>query len=307
MRQRFCSCQGNGTDAPVSDLNDLPSGVVLDGRYCVKGVLGSGCCGITYIGRDLVRGTGIVVKEYFPLNWASRTLSRSPAIVPLAGSDASDFHHGREGFMREAQTLVATGLPPSVVGPCDVFEQNGTAYMVSPYIEGSAFIRHGKGRETRMDATELLHLVRPLLSALGQLHDLGFLHRDIAPDNLLLEGGHIRLVDLDCGQGPSKGSRTTRTTTAMLKCGFAPIERYARQREGAWTDVYSLCASIYQCLTGVVPPCALDRVTRDELVGPRALGVSMPAWQERALLRGMRTRPSQRFATVRELEVALYR
>src|SRR5699024_8961292 len=113
-----------------------------------------------------------------------------------------------------------------------------------------------------------------------------------------------RLLDFGCAREAASGNTTM---TIALKHGYAPIEQYQYRGQGPWTDVYSLCATIYFCLTGKTPPQAIDRMCEDELIPPRQLGVNITEEQEQALLFGKGIRPRRRFQSVDELHAALYR
>lgn len=135
------------------------------------------------------------------------------------------------------------------------------------------------------------------------MHENGLIHRDISPDNLMLENGKVRLLDFGCARETSRG---TETLTIALKHGYAPLEQYQQKGQGPWTDIYALCATIYFCLTGKAPPQALDRITEDGLLLPSKLGVPIAPHQEAALLKGLMIRPNRRFQTAEELRAALY-
>ena len=135
------------------------------------------------------------------------------------------------------------------------------------------------------------------------MHEHGLIHRDISPDNLMLEHGVVRLLDFGCARESTRG---TETLTIALKQGYAPVEQYQQKGQGPWTDIYALCATIYFCLTGKAPPQALDRITADGLVPPSKLGVPIPPGQEDALLKGLRLSPGRRFRSMEEFHGALY-
>ena len=155
----------------------------------------------------------------------------------------------------------------------------------------------------RIECDDLLALVEPVFGALSTLHAAGLIHRDVAPDNLMIQEGQLRLIDFGCAREDSCG---TRALTVMLKDGYAPIEQYTRSGQGPWTDVYGLAESLYHCLTGTKPPSALDRQAKDELVRPRKLGVSMGRLQEHALMRALYLRPMRRYRNVDRFHEALY-
>ncbi|MCD8052087.1 MAG: serine/threonine protein kinase [Clostridiales bacterium] len=291
--------QGAYTPAP----HHLPPGTVLAGRYLVGRVLGEGGFGITYIGCDLRLEMKVAIKEYFPADQVSRFSSNSLAVLVRTGSGAREYNNGLNRFLREARVMARMEKQPQIVLVRDFFEANNTAYIVMEYVEGTNFLELVEQRGGRIPARELLPLIEPLFSALTALHEAGLIHRDISPDNLMLERGTIRLLDLGC----ARESARNKTMTIALKQGYAPIEQYQQKGQGPWTDVYALSATIYYCLTGRVPPQALDRILEDELIPPRDLGVDLTPGQQKALLRGMAIQPRRRYQSVEELHAGLYR
>ena len=289
-----------GTYTPLP--HHLPPGTVLMERYLVGRVLGEGGFGITYIGCDLRLELKVAIKEYFPTNWVSRHAEVSLAVNSYSGSTGS-YEKGKNRFIYEARTMAKMDKQPEIVSVRDFFEANGTAYIVMEYVDGTTFKELVAQRGGRIPAGELLHMIEPLFSALEAMHEAGLIHRDISPDNLMLERGTVRLLDFGCARESTQGDETM---TITLKHGFAPIEQYQHKGQGPWTDVYGLSATIYYCLTGRTPPQALDRLLDDELILPRSLGVDLTEQQERALLRGMGIKQHQRFRSVREFHAALY-
>lgn len=290
----------SGTYTPLP--HHIPPGTVLMGRYLVGRVLGEGGFGITYIGCDLRLELKVAIKEYFPTNWVARHSDVSLAVSNYAGA-ASSYEKGKSRFLYEARTMAKMDKQPEIVSVRDFFELNNTAYIVMEYVDGTTFKELVAQRGGRIPAGELLHLIEPLFSALSAVHAAGLIHRDISPDNLMLERGSVRLLDFGCARESTQGDETM---TITLKHGYAPIEQYQHRGQGPWTDVYGLSATIYYCLTGKTPPQALDRLMDDEIIMPRRLGVDLTEKQEKALLRGMGIKQHQRFRSVEELHTALY-
>jgi len=137
------------------------------------------------------------------------------------------------------------------------------------------------------------------------VHQTGMIHRDIAPDNIIMsEDGSLTLLDF--GSARYYFGEETKSLSVVLKPGYAPYEQYSRKgKQGAWTDVYALCATIYKCITGETPPDALDRAVSDELKKPSELGVRLPAAVETALMKGLAVFPKDRLQTVGELRKAV--
>ncbi|HIZ30336.1 MAG TPA: protein kinase [Candidatus Fournierella merdipullorum] len=316
MEKKFCTyCMSPvppGGSCPVCGLTEgayrpsphhLPPGTVLQDRYLVGRVLGEGGFGITYIGCDLRLEMKVAIKEYYPLDRSTRNAAVSLEVTGFMGLAARSFERGKQRFLDEARTMARLAKQQVIVGVRDHFEANNTAYIVMEYIEGTTFSELARQRGGRIPPEELFAILEPLFGALSIVHENGLLHRDIAPDNLMLENGRVRLLDFGCAREASQGNETL---TITLKHGYAPLEQYQQKGQGPWTDIYALCATIYFCLTGKAPPPALDRIAQDELLRPGKLGVALPPWQEAALLKGLATAPHRRFRTVEELRAALY-
>ncbi len=281
----------------------LPPGTVLRERYLIGGALGEGGFGITYIGCDLRLKMRVAIKEYFPKDKANRVAKDSPCLSCYAGSAAGRYADGKEQFLHEALTLAKMDKQSVIVDVRDFFEENNTAYIVMEYVDGTTFKDLTAQKGGRIPPAELLALMEPLFSALGAMHARGLIHRDVSPDNLMLENGNIRLLDFGCAREAHDGDTTL---TAAMKQGYAPVEQYQNKGQGPWTDVYGLSATIYYCLTGAKPPQSVDRLVEDELIPPRKLGIALTERQEQAILRGMNVRPRRRFQSVQGLHDALY-
>ena len=253
-----CAHCGQPLPPEEPDLQ-LPPGTLLSGThgtYRLDRVLGQGGFGITYIGCDLRLEMKVAIKEYFPVDRVSRFAETSLSVISRVGTESQDYDQGLKRFLYEARTMARMEKQPQIVMVRDYFEANHTAYIVMEYVEGTNFMQLTAQRGGRIAAGELLPLIEPLFSALSAVHAAGLIHRDISPDNLMLERGSVRLLDFGCARESARG---TETMTIALKQGYAPIEQYQRKGQGPWTDVYALSATIYYCLTGKVPPQSLDR------------------------------------------------
>lgn len=302
--REICPVCGTPAGTLGSDIalpHQLPPGTILQERYMVGRVLGAGGFGITYLGLDLRLKMKVAVKEYFPMNQAARNPSVSLQVISYTGSASDDFLRGKQRFLDEAKTLAMIANLQAIVGVRDVFPENNTAYIVMEYIQGTTFANLVKERGGRIAPEELFPTVEPLFHALSSVHNQGLIHRDIAPDNLMLENGRVRLLDFGCAREAGN-----QTMTVILKHGFAPLEQYQKSGQGPWTDVYALCATLYYCLTGQTPPRATDRIRNDPLIAPSKMGVALSPAQEQALLKGLAVEPEDRFQSVEELRAALY-
>lgn len=297
-------CPHCGGDLRVrSAPAQLPVGTVLEvgiSRYQIGIALGQGGFGITYIAVDLRTGQRVAIKEYFPNLCAYR--AEDHIRVRAAQGKEAMFLGGRTSFLKEAQMLASIGMKPGIVEIYNYFETNGTAYLVMEYLNGMT-LKSIVSKQGRIPAEEFLPKLPPLISSLAQIHRQNVIHRDISPDNLMLEHGKVRLLDFGCARESVHG---TDTLTIALKHGYAPIEQYTNHGQGPWTDIYALAGTIYFCITGKSPVRSTDRLLVDELVLPHKMGINLTRQQERALLRALSIQPRRRFQTMAEFHAALY-
>ena len=287
--------------------NHLPVGTVLTGSgglrtYQLGAARGQGGFGITYIALETTSRKRVAVKDYYPSRCAYRGGDRM-AVFTLTGQDSA-FQGGMKGFLDEARLLAAHDDLPTVVRVIDYFQANQTAYLVMEYLDGMPL--HEKMRQSggRLSAREFVPKLPPLLRDLGRLHQSGVIHRDISPDNLMwMPDGSLKLLDFGC----ARSMEGDKSMTVLLKHGFAPIEQYRTRGQGPYTDVYALAATIYYCVTGQVPPSAMDRLDQDTIQSPVALGADLTVQQETALLWALSVQPSARPQTMEQFAGALFR
>ncbi len=294
-----CGCRR----PPQVQPHQLPPGTLLAGRYLLGRVLGEGGFGITYIGLDTRLELRVAVKEYYPVLKVRRDTHGGQSVRRFSGVAGQGFEDGRDRFLQEARTMARMDRTPEIVAVRDYFQENNTAYIVMEYVEGVT-LKDLVAREGRMPAGRILEWMKPIFRALETMHSLGLIHRDISPDNLMLEGDRVRLLDFGCTR--EAAALGGQTMTILLKQGYSPVEQYQHKGQGPWTDVYTLAATLYFCLTGVSPPQALDRICEDELVPPRKLGADLTEAQERALLFAMGLQPTHRFRSIRDFYDSLY-
>jgi hypothetical protein len=281
----------------------LPRGTRLR-EFEVEDIVGEGGFSIVYAALDLNLHRRVALKEYMPTALARRRNDRT--VQPRDPNDSETFELGRRSFVNEAR-LLAQFDHPALIKVHQFWEQNGTAYMVMPLYEGRTLKRWLKERKGPPAEEDLLRIVVPLLDALEHLHAASVYHRDIAPDNVLLQDDD-RPVLLDFGAARKVLADSNRALTAILKTSYAPIEQYAdmaQLRQGPWTDVYALCAVLYLALTGAPPPSAVARSINDRMVpAAKAAAGRCSAGFLRAVDAGLAVRPGERpqsIAQFREL------
>lgn len=280
-------------------------GTVLQERYVVGRALGHGGFSVTYLAWDALLRHKVAIKEYLPSEYATRQPGESRLTV-FSGKPGEYFRFGRQKFLDEAKRLSAFQNEDGVVHIYDCFSENETAYLVMEYLEGETLSDHLK-RSGPLPPQEAINMLAPVMISLQHIHDSGMIHRDIAPDNImLLSSGGVRLIDFgaarhavhDCGK----------SMTVIIKDGYSPEEQYnSHSVQGPAADVYALSATLYQMLTGVTPPNAMERGAylrthrRDLLAPPSKYCKSITKSQEAAILNGMCLHTQDRTQSVAEL------
>lgn len=281
----------------------LPPGTTLNTPYQVARVLGHGGFGITYLGWDANLQIKVAIKEYLPRDFASRD-PLSGQVFAYAGDARDLFESGLANFLDEARTLAKFQQHPGIVSVLAFFRAFGTGYMVMEYVEGETLKYYLQQRSGRLNWTQTLAIFMQVMDALRAVHRQGLLHRDVAPDNIYLcSDGRIKLLDF--GAARLATGTHGRTLSFVVKPGFAPEEQYREVEQGPWSDVYSVAASIYFCLTGQAPPDALERLNRDELKPPSDFGVSIPPLAEQALLEALAVKAGRRIQAMAALQQRL--
>ena len=226
-------------------------------------VLGHGGFGITYLGWNMALDIPVAIKEYLPADLAMREQDMS--VLPKSSGDEADFHWGLDRFLDEARVM-ARFKHPNIVQVQHFFQAHGTAYIVMEYVEGETLSDLFKRRGT-LTESELKNILLPLLAGLIEVHEAGILHRDIKPGNILLRAADGSPVLVDFGAARQAVGARSRSVTAVLTPGYAPIEQYSsRGHQGPWTDIYALGGVCYQALTGTVPDEAMDRIRQDPMI-----------------------------------------
>lgn len=231
----------------------LPPGFRLH-EYRIDRVLGQGGFGITYLATDVNLNTKVAIKEYLPEDIAFRTSGQTVSAHSSRFRDR--YRSGLDSFLVEGRTL-ATFRHPNIVRVARFFEAHQTAYMVLEYERGSPF-KTWWPEHAQTGEKELMGLIQPLLDGLSVVHGLGFLHRDIKPDNIQVRRRDGSLVLLDFGSARQAVSTGTQDDVAVTP-GYAPIEQYEDGDQGPWTDIYAMGATLYWTVTGKKPPDAMDR------------------------------------------------
>ena len=261
----------------ISNSDVLPEGTVLDERYRVVRILGKGGFGITYEAVNLFTDEKVAIKE----------------------KREGDLAH----FLREARILRDFSDDPAIVKIHDSFEDNGTAYIVMEYLDGTDLSRQ-IAEDGKWPAEKTIRSFVPVMKALERMHERNVIHRDVSPDNIkYMPDGSLILLDFGAVKDISV---TQHTEFKIYKNVYSPPEqRNTLEELGSFSDVYSLCATIYYCITGKQPEDSLSRLLGLELESPREAGSDIVPAAEDILMHGLEPDPRDRIRTVTELREAL--
>ncbi len=253
----------------------LAVGSVLNQRYMIGGVIGKGGFGITYLAYDLKLDARLAVKEYYPMGLAMRNPGSTLVSVSNEESEES-FKTGAEKFYNEAKMVAKFNGNPNIVSVHDFFYENDTVYFTMGYLQGQTLKSYLKTK--KITEGQAVSIFQAISSALMASHSLNILHRDISPDNIMLcDDGTIRLLDF--GAARQVMAEQSQSLSVILKQGFAPLEQYQQKgKQGPWTDIYALGATIYNALTGDMLNDPMTRLEDDSEFTGNKFGISAALW-----------------------------
>ncbi|MDR1980315.1 MAG: protein kinase [Tannerellaceae bacterium] len=294
----------------------LPDGYDLQsGKYRLTHAVGQGGFGITYKGvwftevkgslGMMKTGIPICIKEYFFKDYCYRN-TEDYTVHIHSESGRIVFDQFKEKLLKEAKIL-SDVHHPHIVNVLEVFEENNTAYIVMEYISGHS-LKSLLEKEGVLPEAKLLRYIHQIGRALQFVHEKNILHLDIKPSNILIDcNDNARLIDFGVSKRYDVEDNETSTTMMTLSKGFASIEQY--DNEGTQTfspcpDVYSLGATMYHLLTGVIPTESILRATRP-LQNPSDINPSITPKTESAIMKAMQLKAADRFRNMKEMLEAL--
>ncbi len=258
ITEAFCSY--DNSDRGGVKHHALKKGTLLNDRYIIDRVIGKGGFAITYLAYDTAEKKTIAVKEFYPYGIAVRS-SDGTTIEPLGNANKGAFEEGVEKFCSEASYIARFRSSSEIMGFYSAFRENGTSYYAMEYFSGIT-LKEYVSRYGTITPEQAVYIAVRISEALSVIHSDGVVHRDVSPDNIMLcTNGEVKLIDfgaarqfIDCSGGLS----------VIVKQGFTPLEQYQQDsRQGAWTDIYSLGASLFYGLTVKTPDDPMSRLQDD--------------------------------------------
>ncbi|NEO56369.1 MAG: protein kinase [Okeania sp. SIO3B5] len=289
---------------PLTNINSvgyqLPSGTLLQqGKYRIEKTLGEGGFGITYKATDLENFTDVAIKELCP----DKFLRHGINIIWPPSITAKIKQEQIQKFKIEAEYLQKC-IHPNIVRVINWFEAHNTAYLVMEFVRGKPLskILQEKGK---LPENIVKKYFIQITEALQLVHANNFLHRDIKPDNIIINSLDKAIL-IDFGSAREFLAGFTNKMTSMLTPGYAPIEQYTNfGKPNPSTDLYAVCASIYHALTGKLPVASPGRLSSETLISPRQIEPSIRPEIEQIILTGMKMEIEERFQSAEELIDAL--
>ena len=284
----------------------LQMGTVLQGKYRINSVIGQGGFGITYDGTDLKLNMHVAIKEYYPNPIASRQASISKYVTCTSGYK-SLYDQGMNNFIGEARNMARFAGQENFVAVHDYFSENNTAYIIMEFVEGINLMQYMQ-QHGPLTMDETMSIIMPVMNVLETIHSMNMIHRDISPSNIMiLRDGRVRVLDFGAAREVTLETINLTTMSAVYKFGYSPIEQLTHGlKQGPFTDIYALCATMYEMLTGQIPPSPVQRGYEGmELIPPSQYGVAITPGQEAAILKGLAINGADRIQTIAELRDAL--
>ena len=295
--------RGNGRD-----MQQLRPGSKLNNRYQIRRFLGQGGFAFTYEAIQQSIARRVCIKELFITGKMERNTEQTDEVTLSVAADAEAMEHCKRAFLEEGHLLGAISCD-SIVRVIDSFEENHTCYIVLEYLEGITLKEYVR-EKGRIPCEKLFSMAEPLLKNLSVLHGMQLIHRDIAPDNIMVVPANgkkgqeqteaLKLFDFGTARETGRSEYT-----CVLKDGYSPIEQIAgEENQGPATDIYAFCATMWYCLTSETPEGAYSRLLEDDLKKPSELGVRIDPAMETVLMKGLAVQPSDRYQSVEELLAA---
>ena len=273
-------------------MSKWEAGKQLDNNnYVVVKTLGEGGFGITYLAKDK-EGDRVAIK----------TLNEKARSDP-------NFEKLKRDFYNEALRLAECKHPHIVAGK-ELIHVDGLPCIVMEYIPGEdlaskVLVKKDEKKKVVLEETEALTYISQIGEALIKVHQQNWLHRDVTPNNILIEKKTNKAILIDFGIAREYNPDRPMSRTTLLSEGYAPIEQYERKgKQGPHTDLHALAATLYFILTGTTPETAIPRATamangkEDPLIEPKQLNGKISHEVNDAILQGMALNQEHRPQTI---------
>jgi hypothetical protein len=246
------------SDAGSSADELAPGTRLLFGQFTIQSFVNSGGFGIVYLATDSL-DRRVVIKECFPTAYCRRV---GLTVGARSRAQVDEFRSVVGHFVQEAVTLSELDHQ-NIVKVHQVFEENDTAYIAMDFIEGYDLLQTVEGSAPPLRPKEVIAHLLTMLDAVGHVHSKGLLHRDISPDNMIVDRAKGQPVLIDFGASRKETTRKSRAVSGLrvVKDGYSPQEFYVHgSKQGPYSDLYALAASFYHLISGETPKTSQERL-----------------------------------------------
>lgn len=296
-----CSiCGYNSKESNDSEF--LATRTWIKERYLVGNTFENNGEGVTYIGWDNANDTVVDIREYFPKGVAKR---REDGSISIIQGNEFTFNEGIMNFLELNRKISKLSGVPSLREPVEVFEANGTAYAVFKAVQGITLreflIRNGGNLKWE----QARPLFLPLITTISALHEQGIIHRGISPETIIVgRDGKLRLTGI-CIR-PIRMSKSN--MTIQLFPGYSAVEQYGyniERRDGKYTDVYGMAATLFRVLMGKAPTDVTERISNDTMEIPSRYAEELPGFVLSALANALQIMPENRTQDMDAFRISL--
>lgn len=275
----------------------LPKESLIADRYIVGKTISMANDSISYIGLDKETEEIVAVHEFFPVKIVDRAENSCEVTVKL-GYDAM-FRNCLQSFINLWRGIGSIENEVALPEIRNIVDFNGTVYAVYKYTDSITLKSYFEETKKPLTWQKAYSAFKGILSALNALHGKDIVHGNISPASVHVgSDGKLHLTSFTI---PQCHSQVEELSVSPLS-GFSPIELYNEEKSAKnVSDIYSVMALIYYCITGIVPPKATERAVKDEMVIPSAVAATLPKKVIGGFVKGLSIYPENRTQTVSEL------
>ncbi|MFJ7914684.1 MULTISPECIES: serine/threonine-protein kinase [unclassified Lysinibacillus] len=279
----------------------LPANSVLNDTYKIKEVIASSKLSFVYSAENTYEGNQVIIKEFFPNDIALRDLDNKTVVNRLP-STKEKFGSLKAIFLNEALIMQQINHR-NLVKYIDHFEENESIYIIMEYYEGMLLDQYLKDYPINDRVHLYTNIFLPLIDALSYLHKKGILHRDIKPNNILIDSeGNPYLLDF----GSATFYKTGDNYQIFTSSGFSPLEQYSTiSEQGVYTDIYSLAATFYYSLTNVIPPNISQRLIEDNIKNVRKYNNKVSTLLSQTIMWGLAVQARKRCSSLKYMKLVI--
>lgn len=294
------------TDRPKQICHLYPHTILYD-RYIIGKVINNGGFGVVYKAYDMQLENIVAIKELLPTQNSMVTrMPPSQTVIPVNDEKKEQFQKLKMRFMEESRILSQFSNCESIVRIYDFFEANNTAYLVMEFLDGKTLREKMNANSEMLPYSEAINIIMPIMNALKIVHEKGIIHKDVSPDNIFLcNDGRVKLIDFGAAKF-ADSKITIEENSVITKPGYTPPEQYRLNGKiGPYSDIYSVGAVLYTILSGDTPEESIDRIEKDNLQKLHKLGVEIPIYAEKSIMKALALKENARFKSMNDFIKAI--